>query len=421
MLASDAYPVKLRVVSEAHSVWFCWLTGRAYRWLRNIAERPCCPGRRLRPSAACTLAFCAALGASRAAQARPNTHAPSISTWDERASSVVLSLGRAVSGDGAFTFASYNANFSSTSGVLSAQFGVHYLTYQDTNDGPTARGVSAGGVALISLPLADRFANGVPGSSFAFYIGGVPTALFSGQLNFISVPLVLGVGLPFSPSPSVTFRPWVELSPGLNFDTRIQAVSTAAAVQAAMDGSLTREEVEALVEEGLDIQSETTVGKRAGLSFGVHLGERVDVDLNLLIGAGHSSAVSLAGGLVFRWDAMVPGVLTEGERLRGEDCAAVEARFRSCPGARPEQRSGLTPRQPERPSPASNAPASTRSEAARARPADARARPTPAPVRPASRWRRPAPSAAPAAAPAPAKKPAVQELPPLQAAPARIP
>src|SRR5690606_21342887 len=138
--------------------------------------------------------------------------------------------------------------------ILSAQFGAHYVTFEQDAAAPLARGVSAGGVALISLPLASRFDNGVPKSSFAFYIGGVPTAMFSGRLNFISVPLVLGVGLPFSPSPYVTFRPWVELSPGLNFDTRIDEVPARAAIQAAMDGTLTRDEVEDLIEEGLNIQ-----------------------------------------------------------------------------------------------------------------------------------------------------------------------
>jgi hypothetical protein len=253
--------------------------------------------------AAVALALCVFI--PELAAARPNTHAPAVSTWDPRASSVVAGLGRAVSGDGSFSFTSYNANFSSTNGVLSAQFGVHYVTLESTRGAALARGVSAGGVALISLPLASRYDNGVPKSSFAFYIGGVPTAMFSGQLNFISVPLVLGVGLPLSPSPYITIRPWVELSPGLNFDTRIDAISTSAAVQAAMDGTLTRDEVEDLVEEGLNIDRATTVGKRAGLSLAVHLGERVDIDGNLMLGAGRPGALSLGAALVFRWDAMV--------------------------------------------------------------------------------------------------------------------
>jgi hypothetical protein len=383
----------------------------------------------------------AVLGSVRVAQARPNTHAPAISTWDPRASSVVLGLGRSMSGDGALTFTSYNANFSSTNGVLSAQFGVHYMTFKEGDESPTARGVSAGGVALVSLPLSSRFENGVPGSAFAFYVGGVPTAMFSGQLNFISVPLVLGVGLPFSPSPYVTFRPWVELSPGLNFDTDIQPVVTNEVIQAAMDGTLTRDEVEALVEDGLNIQRDTTVGKRAGLSFALHLGERVDIDLNMMIGAGHPGAISLGGGLVFRWDAMVAKLDRERD-ADDEDCAAIAARYhRTCSARRPAPGGvaparGGAPRRaplpngvrsrepyrapaPGRPTTVAPAPPPTRAAPSPSRPAPSSA--APAPVgSPTPAARKPAP-AAPATPPAPVTRPRVDELPPLQAAPPRSP
>lgn len=359
------------------------------------------------------------------AVARPNTHAPAISTWDPRASSVVLGFGSAVSGDGGFTHASYNANFSSTSGILSAQFGAHYVTFKDTDDSPTARGFSAGGVALISVPLSARHDNGVPGSSFAFYLGVVPTALFSGQLNFISVPLVLGVGVPFSPSRYVTFRPWFELSPGFNFDTSIQEVSTESAIQAAMDGRLTRAEVEDLVEQGLGITSETTVGTRAGLSLALHLGERVDVDMNLVIGEGHSSAVGLGAALVLRWDAMVGGVLSDEQRLEGVSCRAVEERFRACPAARGLRRAPDAA--PKRPRAAPGAKRGRRPPAAAAprrvtpssatRPAPVRRAPVPS-TEPEAKKRRSTSAPPPASpVPAPAKKPRLDELPPLQAAP----
>lgn len=393
--------------------------------------------------AALALAVCSFI--PKLAAARPNTHAPAVSTWDARASSVVAGLGSAVSGEGSFSFTSYNANFSSTNGVLSAQFGVHYMTFKSARDAVVARGVSAGGVALISLPLASRFENGVPKSSFAFYIGGVPTAMFSGQLNFISVPLVLGIGLPLSPSPYVTFRPWVELSPGLNFDTRIDAISTSAAVQAAMDGTLTRDEVEDLVEEGLNIERETTVGKRAGMSLAVHLGERVDIDGNLMIGAGRPGALSLGAALVFRWDAMVHN-LDNADRRGGEpeSCLEIAARYhRQCPlrrdpgRATPRSRSAPDPRRRPQPS----APGAVRPQA------PYRAPPPRTAPRAAPPAGSPAPGATPAPAPAPAspsgtspaKKPASNttpapstpsapvtrpkpgELPPLQAAPPRTP
>ncbi len=391
---------------------------------------------RVSPRVALALSVTAVLASfsTRPAQALPNTHAPAISTWDPRASSVVFGLGRAMSGDGGFTFTSYNANFSSTNGVLSAQFGVHYVTFKEADEDPTARGVSAGGVALVSLPLSSRFENGVPGSAFAFYVGGVPTAMFSGQLNFISVPLVLGVGLPFSPSPYITFRPWVELSPGLNFDTDIQPVVTNEAIQAAMDGTLTRDEVEALVEEGLNIQRATTVGKRAGVSFAVHLGERVDIDLNMMLGAGHPGAVSMGAGLVLRWDALVPQRDREPE-ADDDDCAALAARYhRSCSARRPTPARAApageseTRRRPPRGGVRQRVP-----YRAPARPAPATA-PSPTPVQAVpSRAARPAPEnnrasttrklapATPAPLAPPVTRPKVDELPPLQAAPPRSP
>jgi hypothetical protein len=348
--------------------------------------------------------------------ASPNTHAPAISTWDARASNVVLGYGQAVSGDGGYTRASYNANFVSTNGVLEAQFGVHYVTYQETDEASTARGVSAGGVALVNLPLSQAFENGVPGSAFAFYIGGVPTALFSGQRNFISIPLVLGIGLPYSPTPSLTFTPWVELSPGFNFDTRIQAVSTAAAIESARDGTLSRAEVEDLVEEGLDISQQTNVGKRAGLSFAVHVGERVDFDLNLSLGAGHASALALGAGLVFRWDTLVSELHEDQPRLDRSDCALLRSR---CARERDPRR-----RAAPRPAPATRRPAVTRprTRQRQAQPTDGRPTSPAAPRRaqpgPLPRKASPAP---PPAAPAPKKPAAIDELPPLQAAPPRAP
>lgn len=370
------------------------------------------------------------------ASARPNTHAPAISTWDSRASSVVLGLGRAVSGTADFSTTSYNANFSSTSGVLSAQFGAHYVTYADGEASAVARGFSAGGVALFSFPLSERRASGIPGSAFAFYLGGVPTALFSGQRNFISIPLVLGVGVPFSPADVLTLSPWVELSPALNFDTRIQEISTDEAIQAAMDGTLTRAEVEDLVERGLDINRATNVGKRAGLALELHLGRDVDIDAHVTLGIGHQSAIGLGAAFVFRWDDMVPGIRPAGADSAELDCGELEARFRACPAA---QRW----RARTRPRPA--APAAARVPLHRAPPARSttpRSGPRPVrPAKPAERRAEPAPSSAAAASPArsttknkasqsptpstvpapsPQKRPpSAPDVPPLQAAPPR--
>lgn len=279
---------------------------------------------------ACTLA----LLVTRGAEARPNTHAPAISTWDTRASNIVFGYHSALIGRTTSNVLSYSANFASTSGVLLAQFGLHYISYRRRDGEPIARGVSAGGVALFNFPLSERYTNGVPPSAFAFYVGGVPTALIAGRLNFLSVPAVIGVGVPLSPSPSVTLTPWLELSPGLNFDTRINEISTQEAIDAALDGTLTQDEVEDLVRQGLDAELETSLGARAGLSAAFHLGERVDLNADLAIGGG---ALSLGAGLVIRWDEIVPGV----RRRSYGDCADIDERVRACRAAR-----RLPPREP---------------------------------------------------------------------------
>jgi hypothetical protein len=362
-----------------------------------------------------------ALGAAPAF-ALPNTHAPAISTWDARASSVVLGYAHSLGGAGDFTRLSYNANFSSSTGLLSAQFGVHYLTYRDHDDSVLAHGFSAGGVALFNFPIGERFANGVPRSSFDFYVGGVPTALFSGQLNFISVPLVLGVGIPFSPAPWFSIQPWAELSPGLNFDTRIQEVSTTDAVQAAMDGTLTRSEVEDLVDQGLKITEETSLGRRAGVAFTGHLGERVDLNVDFALGAQRHGSASLGAALVVRWDALVVGGKTppeeQGEAPRAVPpaCAAWQVGLQRCVAS--------PPRVPSSVPPATRAPATgTRSGARRSvaprsaprqQPAAPPAAAAPAPSAPRKKPLAPAAGSAPTPAPA-----APGALPPLQAAPPR--
>lgn len=362
------------------------------------------------------VAFAFALLVTRGAGARPNTHAPAISTWDTRASNIVFGYQGALVGRTTSNIFSYSANFASTSGVLLAQFGLHYVSYRRRDDEPIARGASAGGVALFNFPLSERYTNGVPPSAFAFYVGGVPTALIAGRLNFLSLPAVLGVGVPLSPSPSVTLTPWIELSPGLNFDTRINEISTQEAIDAALDGTLTQAEVEDLVREGLDAELKSSLGARAGLSASFHLGERVDLDADLTIGGG---ALSLGAGIVIRWDEMVPGV----RPASYGSCADIDERARACrarrlpprqpaPGQRPRvtsppARSGARPPA----APARRAPAATRPGTPRA-PADARTKPAPRRAPP-----KPVPAAPPRTAPSQSPAPSPNAFPPLKAAP----
>ena len=95
----------------------------------------------------------------RSAQALPGTHAPAISTYDTRASSVVLAYRHTASDAGPLNTFSYNANFSNSTGILSAQFGIHYVNFAAKANDSTAHGVGASGVALFVFPLAARWAD----------------------------------------------------------------------------------------------------------------------------------------------------------------------------------------------------------------------------------------------------------------------
>ena len=78
-------------------------------------------GVKVRPICGALVALISLLACS--APALPGTHAPPISTYDTRASSIVFAYRHGASAEGPFNSFSYNANFSSTIGKLSAQFG----------------------------------------------------------------------------------------------------------------------------------------------------------------------------------------------------------------------------------------------------------------------------------------------------------
>ena len=133
------------------------------------------------------------------AAATGGAHAPAVSTYDTRASSVVFAYRHGFSEAGDFNTFSYNANFTSTSGRLSAQFGIHYVNFLQDGADARAHGVAGSGVAVLEFPVAGRFDDGVPKAAVALHLGGVPTAYISGERNFLTVPFVLGFGVPLSP------------------------------------------------------------------------------------------------------------------------------------------------------------------------------------------------------------------------------
>ena len=371
------------------------------------------------------------------ALARPGTHAPAISTYDTRASSVVLAYRHGSSDAGPFNTYSYNANFSSTTGKLSAQFGIHYVNFASKESDSTAHGVGASGVALFVFPVAGRWFDGVPKAAIAFDVGAVPTAYISGQRNYLTLPLVLGFGVPLSPERHITFTPWFEVAPSANLDTVFkpegvqlgtnvvnqspECSSTDPAVLANCKVTLNQGAVEDAVKKGVTVDLSASVPMRAGLNGEIHLGEVADLNLYTglsTLGGGFSGAsvFTLGAGITFRWDDIVPAVLPAERRLERESCDAVEGRFRSCPNARkwlsPEQRA-------QQPVPPPNATKLTPTQALPVqRPAPVAA-PLPAPPAPAAPPRElpAAPVVAPPSTSAPQGANAPAGAPPIAAFP----
>jgi hypothetical protein len=343
----------------------------------------------------------AALGATLVAghaAATAGTHAPAVSTYDTRASSVVFGYRHGFSSAGSFNTFSYNANFTSTSGRLSAQFGIHYVNFKQAEADSRAHGVAGSGVAVLEFPVAGRYDDGVPKAAFALHLGGVPTAYISGERNFLTVPFVLGFGLPISPSRYLTFTPWYELAFSANVDTIVRpegvSIDTTDPSVVTIDptthmATLKQEAVQSALAKGVTIDVGVSVPMRFGLEAAFHLGKTADINLygmfSTLGGAFSGDSVKTVGAaLLFRWDDIVPAVLPKPVVVEHESCEATEQRFRACPSSR----FWLTPEQ--------------RGQAPNAAPAPA---PEPAPAPPAASPPPPA-SPPPATSPPPAAAPA---------------
>ncbi|HEX2872301.1 MAG TPA: hypothetical protein VHP33_13615 [Polyangiaceae bacterium] len=338
----------------------------------------------------------------RPAAATGGTHAAAVSTYDTRASSIVFGYRHGFSDAGSFNTFSYNANFTSTSGRLSAQFGIHYVNFLQSGVDTRAHGIGGSGVAVLVFPVAGRFEDGVPKVAVAMHLGGVPTAYISGERNFLTLPFVLGFGLPLSPSRFVTFTPWYEAAFAVNVDTIVRPEgvtidSTSVEIDPATGtASLKPGAVQNALSKGVTIDVGVSVPMRFGLETAFHLGKSADLNLygmfSTIGGAFSGDSVKTVGAaLVVRWDDIVPAVLPKVEREERESCEATERRFRACPISRtwlsPEQR-GAAPAAPvNEPVPApGSSPAPTSLPA-----------PAPAPV--------PTPGAAPAPAAAPTPAP----------------
>jgi hypothetical protein len=335
--------------------------------------------------------------------AKGGTHGIAVSTWDASASSIVFAFqnGFLTNKGGHLRDASYHVNFSSTSGRLSSQFGLHYLNYAQTDADASANGVGGSVVAMWAIPAGARFENGLPKFSFNVFFGASPAVLFSGRKNYVTIPLNLGIGLPFSPVKYVSLVPWVELAPSFNLDTKIKPFSGALADYGVDPDNpdqinLSQDDVNKILTDSVEMERSFAFKARGGLTVAVHLGDRVDLQLNGIVtrvgtmNKDNSFAVFVGGGLAIAWDHPVAAVLPVEKRLENESCEAIGARYDQCFGPPPDGAAqGSTP-----PADAAAPGATTAVDGTIVPPAPAPATETPAPA--------PAPTE-PAPAPAPAQ------------------
>ncbi len=352
-------------------------------------------------------ALFAALGsllAATPALAKPGTHPIVVSTWDARASSVVLGYRHGSLEAGGFNQVGYHANFSSTGGLLSSQFGLFYQNYHD-KETSTAHGMAASATAVFNVPVARRFENGLPLAAIDLYLGAAPTALISGERNFITVPLVLGFGVPISPAKVISIVPWFELSPGVNLDTVIKPYEfTEEDVLKYYDPAtmtirdFTADDEAEVVSKSVTLETKVAVGARAGIDLSLHASDYFDFNANIALSSVGSAfsgprVLYFGGGVTWRWDDIVPAVLPADKRLLNESCDDVEARFQTCPNSSKWRRVDADPATygplPLQPGSATTLPSEATPPLA----------PAPPPVAPAP------PAAAPEATPAPATPP----------------
>jgi len=336
------------------------------------------------------------------------THPIVVSSWDARASNVSLEYRHGFMKGGGFNDVAYNADFSATSGMLSAQFGLHYVNFTAAEKDPTAHGLAATATALFHVPITPRMDNGLPTVALAFAVGSAPTTLVSGSLNYITIPLILAVGVPLSPSKVITFTPWFELSPSVNLDTEIQPYhfNPADFAGSGSNGQITisSDQVAQIMTDSVKFKTNVKAGARGGLDLALHLSDAVDFAGGVAISsAGPAFAgptvTYVGGGVVWRWDDIVPAVLPADRRLLHEKCDDIEERFKTCPNSRSWKRPDAvapppsTPplAVPPAPPPATPPPATTPPTTP---PPAAAAPPAPAPA-----------AAHPPAAPAPAAAP----------------
>jgi hypothetical protein len=241
-------------------------------------------------------------------------------------------------------------------------------------------------------------------------LGGVPTAFVSGEHNFLTLPFVLGLGVPLSPSRFFTITPWYELAISVNADSVISTADIPideswirTDPNTGRPISLSPDAVNQALAQGVTMDVSVAVPMRFGVEAALHATRTVDFNLYGMfstLGAAFSgdSVATIGGSLLVRWDDIAPAVLPP--KKEDESCEAVERRFRACPVSQqwlsPEQRSQPTS------APASSAPP---------QPAAPPSAPPAAPPPPPASTPPSAPPSAPAPGPAPSAPPGQSAFP----------
>jgi hypothetical protein len=326
-------------------------------------------------------AACALAGPSGTSHARPGLHPLAVSTWDATASSVTFSGSLGLTRRGRLDTLSNYSNFSSSSGDTSVQFGIHYVRLDPPEDSGFIRHGAAGTATILhKTTFGERHATGLPKFALGSYFGIAPTALVGGGQNEAWFPFNVGAGLAWSPVPSLTLTPWVELAIGVSLDNVISPDDVTLDADQFVDPatqqvSLTAGDVLAALDQAVTNEVAVATAARAGLTLALHLGGIVD--LNFIAAFSHLGGdfggpmvSTFAGQLQFHWDDTMAAVLPSVKCPAAPPCPSCP----SCPPAPP-------------------CPAATPCPSAPPCPAEAMAAPAPAPA--------PSPETPPLAAPTP--------------------
>lgn len=235
------------------------------------------------------------------AQARPAMLPDSTVITDTRASSVGLDGTAVFAPAGTGWHGTYLTTFTSTSSEVTANFGLHYLNFADTQEG-TFHGVAASSMTKFSVSLAERFDNGVPRAQLQISPGIVPMAMVGPRSVEVDLPALLRVGVVVSPTPWFSLVPWVEGGFDLHFRGAVSEVF--------FDDPDVEELLD--VDEMLSYELKFYSIFRSGLVANFHVG-RFDFRLHggfITPTVDHPGVVGQVGAsLIFRWDKVVPAVL----------------------------------------------------------------------------------------------------------------